>query len=41
MVVVRKALNRHGYPSDKQPAAIELLMKQAEDLADIWTTKPM
>ncbi len=37
MVIVRRILNKHGYPPDKQPAAIELVMKQAENLADVWT----
>ena len=36
MVLVRRVLNSHGYPPDKQPAAIELVMKQAENLADMW-----
>lgn len=37
MVIVRRILNKYGYPPDKQPAAIELVMKQAENLADVWT----
>lgn len=37
MVIVRRILNKYGYPPDKQPVAIELVMKQAENLADIWT----
>jgi type I restriction enzyme R subunit len=36
MVVVRRVLNKYGYPPDRQPAAIELIMKQAENLADVW-----
>lgn len=36
MVIVRRILNKYGYPPDKQPAAIELVMKQAENLADLW-----
>jgi len=36
MVLVRRILNKYGYPPDKQPAAIEFVMKQAENLADIW-----
>jgi type I restriction enzyme R subunit len=36
MVIVRRILNKYGYPPDKQAAAIELVMKQAENLADIW-----
>jgi type I restriction enzyme R subunit len=27
---IRRLLTRHGYPPDKQPAAIELVMHQAE-----------
>jgi type I restriction enzyme R subunit len=30
---IRRLLNRHGYPPDKQPAAIELVMQQAAVLA--------
>jgi Domain of unknown function (DUF3387) len=30
---IRRLLTRYGYPRDKQPAAIELLMDQAELLA--------
>ena len=37
MVIVRRILNKYGYPPDKQPAAIELVMKQAENLADVWS----
>jgi type I restriction enzyme R subunit len=36
MVIVRRILTKYGYPPDKQPAAIELVMKQAENLADVW-----
>lgn len=39
MVIVRRILNKYGYPPDKQPAAIDLVMKQAENLADIWTAE--
>lgn len=38
MVVVRRILNKFGYPPDRQPAAIELVMKQAENLAEFWTS---
>lgn len=34
MVVVRRTLNKHGYPPDKQQKAIETVLKQAELLAD-------
>jgi len=37
MVFVRRTLNKYGYPPDKQEKAIETVMKQAENLADIWT----
>jgi type I restriction enzyme R subunit len=37
MVIVRRILNKYGYPPDKQPTAIELVIKQAENLADVWT----
>lgn len=38
--IVRRILNKYGYPPDKQPAAIELVMKQAENLADEWSQIP-
>lgn len=37
MVLVRRTLNKYGYPPDKQPKAIETVLKQAELLADYWT----
>ncbi|MHB1654607.1 MAG: type I restriction endonuclease subunit R [Desulfitobacteriaceae bacterium] len=37
MVVVRRTLRRHGYPPDKEEKAIQLVMKQAENLADYWS----
>lgn len=37
MVLVRRTLNRYGYPPDKQEKAIRTVMQQAENLADIWT----
>lgn len=37
MVLVRRTLNKYGYPPDKQAKAIETVMKQAESLADYWT----
>lgn len=39
MVLVRRTLNKYGYPPDKQPKAIETVMKQAELLADYFTNK--
>ncbi|MGS0765167.1 type I restriction enzyme endonuclease domain-containing protein [Syntrophomonas curvata] len=33
MVIIRRILNKYGYPPDKQPAAIDFVMKQA----DVWT----
>jgi type I restriction enzyme, R subunit len=36
-ILVRQTLRRYKYPPDKQRAAIELIMKQAEVLADEWS----
>ena len=36
MVLVRRTLNKYGYPPDKQQKAIDTVMKQAEVLADYW-----
>ncbi len=36
MVHVRRTLNKYGYPQDKKQRAVEMVMKQAENLADIW-----
>ncbi|MDW7730495.1 MAG: type I restriction endonuclease subunit R [Bacillota bacterium] len=35
-VIVKRTLNKHGYPPDKQPEAIDTVLKQAELLADEW-----
>jgi type I restriction enzyme R subunit len=37
MVIVRRTLNKYGYPPDKQQKAVDTVLKQAEVLADIWT----
>lgn len=37
MVLVRRTLAKYGYPPDKQPKAIETVLKQAELLADLVT----
>jgi type I restriction enzyme R subunit len=34
MVIVRRTLNKYGYPPDKQQKAIDTVLKQAELLAD-------
>lgn len=34
---VRRTLTKYGYPPDKQEKAIQTVMKQAENLANIWT----
>ncbi|UJS21691.1 MAG: DUF3387 domain-containing protein [Candidatus Brocadia sp.] len=34
MVLVRRTLNKYGYPPDKQQKAIDTVLKQAEVLAD-------
>jgi type I restriction enzyme R subunit len=37
--LVRRLLKKYKYPPDSQPAAIELVMKQAESLAYEWATE--
>lgn len=37
MVIVRRTLNKYGYPPDKQQKAIDTVLKQAAVLADYWT----
>jgi type I restriction enzyme R subunit len=37
MAVVRRTLNKYGYPPDKQAKAIETVLKQAELIADYLT----
>lgn len=39
MVIVKRTLNKYGYPPDKQQKAIDTVMKQAEVLADYWVGK--
>lgn len=39
MVLVRRTLNKYGYPPDKQQQAVETVMKQAEILADKWAVR--
>ena len=39
MVLVKRTLNKYGYPPDKQQKAIDTVMKQAELLADHFTEK--
>ena len=36
-ILVRRTLQRYKYPPDKAPAAIELVMEQAEALSNHWT----
>lgn len=38
-VLVRRTLNKYGYPPDKQQKAIETVLKRAELLADFFTSK--
>jgi type I restriction enzyme R subunit len=38
--LVRITLRRYKYPPDKQEAAIELVLKQAERLSDEWSSSP-
>ncbi len=37
MVLVKRTLNKYGYPPDKQQKAVDTVLKQAEVLADYWT----
>lgn len=37
MVYVKRILTKYGYPPDKKEKAIQTVLKQAEDLADLWT----
>ena len=37
MVIVKRTLNKYGYPPDKQQKAVDTVLKQAEVLADYWT----
>ena len=39
MVLVRRTLNKYGYPPDKQQKAIDTVLKQAELLADFFTSE--
>jgi len=39
MVIVRRTLNKYGYPPDKQQKAVDTVLKQAEVLADYWVNK--
>ena len=36
-ILVRRTLQRWKYPPDKAAEAIELVMKQAEQLSNSWT----
>ena len=40
MVIVRRTLNKYGYPPDKQLKAVDTILKQAEVLADYWVDNP-
>ncbi len=39
MVIVKRTLNKYGYPPDKQQKAIDTVLKQAEVLADVWVSQ--
>ncbi len=39
MVIVRRTLNKYGYPPDKQQKAVDTVLKQAEVLADYWVAQ--
>lgn len=35
-VIVKRILRKHGYPPDKQEAATDTVLAQAEELSDTW-----
>ena len=35
-VIVKRILRKHGYPPDKQEAATDTVLAQAEELSDVW-----
>ncbi|MHC6203642.1 DUF3387 domain-containing protein [Breznakiellaceae bacterium SP9] len=37
IVATKRVLNKYGYPPDKQQKAVDLIMKQAESLASLYT----
>ncbi len=37
MVLVKRTLNKYGYPPDQQPAAMDTVLKQAEEMANYFT----
>mgnify|MGYP001345876157 CR=1 FL=1 len=39
MVLVKRTLNKYGYPPDKQQKAVDTVLKQAEMMADFYTIK--
>ncbi|MDD4352497.1 MAG: type I restriction endonuclease subunit R [Candidatus Gracilibacteria bacterium] len=39
MVIVKRTLNKYGYPPDKQQKAVDTVLKQAEVLADFWVNQ--
>ena len=38
-ILVRRCLQKWKYPPDKQPEAVELVLKQAESLSSAWTAQ--
>ena len=36
-ILVRRTLKRYKYPPDKQDGAVEMVLKQAETLSDVWS----
>ncbi|MFP7707477.1 type I restriction endonuclease subunit R [Trueperella sp. LYQ141] len=39
MTIAKRILRKYGYPPDKQECAVQLVMKQAEVLADVWANE--
>ncbi|MFO1436873.1 MAG: type I restriction endonuclease subunit R [Verrucomicrobiaceae bacterium] len=39
-ILVRRLLRRYKYPPDLEKAAVELVLKQAETLSEVWSAEP-
>lgn len=37
-ILVRRILQKYKYPPDQAPEAVELILKQAETLSDMWSS---
>ncbi len=39
MVLVKRTLNKYGYPPDMQQKAVDMVLRQAEQLADYYASR--